>query len=204
MKTIGGILLGSMLAAAAIAGGSKAFDGAGIANMVVGESTIEDATRLLGRAPDSSIAGQLGGTAYTWQDGPKVAALVFDKSGNFARVLTTAGITLDTSGKVAAAEPRPERGSVPARHDVARCVAAMEHATVAQLGDHLEAMRAERRAVECQTDLLQATTDDAYMRVLLDAMLAFQTAIQNRYSPSAKAALTDAGQALLGALDARD
>lgn len=193
------LLLGLVLAcAASLAWGiDKEFDGSGIADLQEGVSTIEDATRLLGRSPDTTTTGNLGGKAYSWLDGTKTAILIFSKAGTFDRVLHASGIELDASSAVADDLPVSPVGVTPPKQVFVNCVAAMEHAAIAHMARNIEGYEAHVNALRCQNELLHKTEDAAVNKLLVQAVMAYHDAIELRYSPTAHQNLQVRSQALL-------
>lgn len=107
MRIIGALVLALLLCGAKATVG-KEFNEANLSQLQIGQTTLADATELLGRPADGSQVGQSGAVGHTWtyaqgkssfwtgnvSSSVKSVTLVFNTDGTFQRIHALRGITL--------------------------------------------------------------------------------------------------------------
>ncbi|MGB5908740.1 MAG: hypothetical protein WBG87_15060 [Stenotrophomonas maltophilia] len=108
MKRILFAALVALLLTAATSTVGRPFEAGNLSKLVVGETTIHDAERLLGGSPQHAVAGASGAIGYTWEYiESKVSlwsgkgavksqrvVLIFGTDGRFQRIFQLDGIVL--------------------------------------------------------------------------------------------------------------
>ncbi|QQQ00944.1 hypothetical protein [Lysobacter enzymogenes] len=104
------------------------FNEANLPQLKIGQTTLAEATKLLGRPADSTQVGQSGVIGHTWtyvvtkasmwtgnvKGSTKSVMLVFNTDGTFQRILTMEGIVLPSEDmQRLVAEPAAARAKTP-------------------------------------------------------------------------------------------
>lgn len=107
MRIIGSLLIVLLMCGAKFMVG-KDFNEANLPLLQIGQTTLAEATKLLGRPADNSQVGQSGAVGHTWtfvqskssiwagnvSSSTKSVLLVFNTDGTFQRIITLEGIVL--------------------------------------------------------------------------------------------------------------
>lgn len=107
MRIIGSLLLVLLMCGARATVG-KDFNEANLSQLQIGQTTLSEASKLLGRPADNAQVGQSGAVGHTWtyvqakssiwtgnvSSSTKSVMLVFNTDGTFQRIYTLQGIVL--------------------------------------------------------------------------------------------------------------
>lgn len=126
-RIIGALLMVLLMCGLKVTVGTN-FNDANLPQLKIGQTTLAEATKLLGRPADSTQVGQSGAVGHTWtyvltkasmwtgnvKGSTKSVMLVFNTDGTFQRILTMEGIVLSPEDmRRLVAEPAAARASAP-------------------------------------------------------------------------------------------